>query len=133
MSASFRLSTTTGMFLPQQLHLEKLHAYAPNATFILNLRPDKDWVHSVTNWFGLGGRFLRLFHVDIETTDRSQALRDIFNDHSTFVREFVKSHPSHALVEVDISSPDAGKILAESFALRESCWGKHNVNRKATT
>ena len=120
-----------GMFLPQRFHLDRLHAFSPTATFILNLRPDKDWVHSVTHWFGLGGRFLRLFRVENENTDRNQALLDIYNNHTAFVRNFVRLHPSHALVEVDISSPNAGKALSDAFSLRsESCWGKHNVNKK---
>ena len=54
-----------GVFLPQRFHLDKLHTYSPDATFILNLRPSQDWLHSVTNWFGLGGRFLTRFKVDI--------------------------------------------------------------------
>eukprot|EP00934_Nitzschia_sp_Nitz4_P006013 Nitzschia sp. Nitz4//scaffold11_size288233//112067//112993//NITZ4_000765-RA/size288233-processed-gene-0.173-mRNA-1//1//CDS//3329534047//6003//frame0 len=122
-----------GIYLPQHFQLDALHSFAPNATFVLNLRPSEDWVHSVTNWFGLGGRFLSQFKVDIKKVDRTLALHQIFQNHSDRIREFVRSHPSHALVEVDIRSPDAGEILANAFGTDVNCWGRHNQNKKAKT
>jgi len=38
-----------GIFLPQHYHLEELHAAAPTATWILNVRDVEDWVRSVWN------------------------------------------------------------------------------------
>jgi hypothetical protein len=118
------------MFLPQHFQLDLLHDFAPNASFLLNLRPAQDWVNSVTNWFGLGGRFLKLFRVDYRKVNRRLALEEIYNNHTEFVRNFVRQHPSHRLVEVDISRPNAGNVLATAFGLRQSCWGQHNRNKK---
>jgi hypothetical protein len=120
-----------GLFLPQRFQLDHLHEYAPNSTFILNLRPSADWVRSVSNWFGLGGRFLTRFHIDHNKVERRlQVLEDIYNNHSNFIREFVRQHPSHTLIEVNITSVDAGRVMADAFGLDESCWAQHNKNRK---
>jgi hypothetical protein len=118
-----------GIFLPQRFQLDALHAYAPNATFLLNVRPSHDWVHSVSNWFGLGGRFLNRFKIDVRNVNRQEVLREIYDNHTVFVRDFVRQHPSHKLVEVDISSPMAGQVLANAFGVDESCWGQHNRNK----
>ena len=118
------------IFLPQRFKLDLLHDYAPNATFILNVRPAEEWVKSVSNWFGLGGRFLNLFKIDPKKVARYEVLKEIFNNHTQFIRDFVQVHPSHSLVEVDISHSSAGTILADSFGLIESCWGRHNENKK---
>ena len=121
------------MFLPQRFQLDRLHEYAPNATFILNTRPADAWVHSVTHWFGLGGRFLtkfQYFQNYQSTVPRNEFLKQLFQNHTHFVRQFVKEHPSHALVEVDISSPTAGHVLADAFGIQSSCWGQHNPNKK---
>jgi hypothetical protein len=119
------------MFLPQRFLMEELHAAAPTATLVLNLRPARDWVKSVTNWFGLGGRFLTRFKIDHRRVkDRHQVLEEIYNNHSQFIRDFVQQHPSHPLVEVDITGENAGQVLADAFGLQESCWGIHNQNKK---
>ena len=53
-----------------------------------------------------------------------------YNYHKQYVRNFCTQHPSHKLIEVDITDKDSGKILAESFGLKEEgCWGHFNMNR----
>jgi hypothetical protein len=116
--------------LPQHFELDRLHAYAPQATFLLSLRPARDWIHSVTNWYGLGGRFLRRFHVDVKRVNRTRALEEIYLNHTRRIRDFVRLHPSHPLVEVNITSPDAGRVLSDAFGIPASCWGVHNQNKK---
>jgi hypothetical protein len=114
--------------------MDQLHEYAPNATLILNLRPAEDWVKSVTNWYGLGGRFLKLFQIDLgKVKNRHGALVDIYNNHSQFIRDFARAHPSHKLIEVDITSDGAGKVLTDSFGLDKKCWGIHNKNTMLDT
>ena len=115
--------------LPQYSELDLLHAYAPQATFLLNLRPAREWMNSVTHWYGLGGRFLTYFNVDINRVNRNQALEEIFLNHTQYIRDFVELHPSHPLVEVDISSPTAGAVLSDAFGVPASCWGLHNPNK----
>ncbi|KAL3927027.1 MAG: hypothetical protein SGBAC_013246 [Bacillariaceae sp.] len=41
--------SSKGIFLPQHYHLQELHAAAPTATWILNVRPVQDWIRSVAN------------------------------------------------------------------------------------
>lgn len=50
--------------------------------------------------------------------------------HSKYVRDFVRRHPSHTLIEVDITNPETGQILADAFGLNETCWGHRNENKK---
>eukprot|EP00980_Cylindrotheca_fusiformis_P008840 scaffold1888_cov120-Cylindrotheca_fusiformis.AAC.10 len=126
------LIPSSAIYLPQHFALDAIHAYAPNSTFVLNLRPVADWVASVSNWFGLGGRFLRRFRIDHRRTNRTKALEDIFKNHSLLVRQFVNRHPSHKLVEVNIAHPNAGKVFATEFGLNENCWAKHNQNKRKT-
>jgi hypothetical protein len=119
--------------LPQHFDLDLIHSYAPHATFLLNLRPARDWMNSVTHWYGLGGRFLTAFNVDVKRVNRNQALEEIFLNHTEFIRDFVRLHPSHPLVEVDISSPTAGIVLSDAFGIPASCWGLHNHNKKRSS
>ena len=39
-----------GCHYPQMSELEQIHDDAPNATFVLNFRPMKDWYKSVQHW-----------------------------------------------------------------------------------
>lgn len=119
---------TKGIYLPQHFALDNIHEYSPNATWILNLRDAADWVASITNWYGLGGRFLRRYKVDTRKANRTQALIDIFDNHIRKVRDFARGHPSHHLIEINIQSKDTGNILAREFSLNEYCWGNHNQN-----
>jgi len=121
-----------GLYLPQHDALQDLHSYAPQATFLLNIRPAKDWVRSVTHWFGMGGRFLTHFGVDISdpNIERNRELEYIYKNHSQRVRDFVRDHPSHRLIQVDIQDPMAAKLLARELGIRESCWKKVNENKK---
>ena len=57
---------------------------------------------------------------------RRAFLAQIYDEHTRNVREFVKKHPSHHLVEVNITDPMAGKIMSTGFGLPEDCWGHKN-------
>ena len=105
--------------------------------FILNLRPVEDWVQSVLNWQnGLATELANEYHVQSKgdmalpqnDSEMRDFLRNIYLDHNEMIREFVKRYPSHALVEIDISDPMAGEVLAESFGLDGSCWTHENKN-----
>jgi len=55
--------------------------------------------------------------------------RAFFCEHVTRVREFVRAHPSHALVEVDIEDEYVGERLASLFEGVDSTrWGQANKN-----
>jgi hypothetical protein len=62
--------------------------------------------------------------------ETSNALRNLYEFHNEHVRNWVKQHPSHTLIEVDITHNDTGKILANAFGLNETCWGHMNQNKK---
>eukprot|EP00934_Nitzschia_sp_Nitz4_P005024 Nitzschia sp. Nitz4//scaffold28_size193895//15496//17154//NITZ4_001622-RA/size193895-processed-gene-0.3-mRNA-1//1//CDS//3329545853//5014//frame0 len=141
------------LILPQHHYLPEIHAQFPNATFLLNVRPTEEWVNSVMNWrttlereipneflaqsleranysqgmdlTGMPPLNLTVIH---RVSELNQSLAQIVEYHTAFVRQFVRQHPSHALVEVDITDPKAGQKLAEAFGLNDTCWGHVNHN-----
>jgi hypothetical protein len=119
-------------FLPQHFSLEQLHADYPNATYILPLRDARDWANSAFSWFQMRGRTINeymYFNQSLPRPGKANAkefLARIYDEHSNMVRNFVRQHPSHAFIEFNITDPDAGRKLAETFGLEERCWGHHN-------
>lgn len=128
-------------FLPQHFYLDELHHHAPNATYILPLRKASDWADSVYNWF----RMRYYVYSEYKSFNRSsigfdynpddklgtlQWLERIFQEHTQMVRNFVRQHPSHLLVEVNMTSSSdegaAGRQMSQIFGLPEECWGHHN-------
>jgi hypothetical protein len=126
------------IFLPQHYYLQGIHEQYPQATFILNTRPTDEWVHSVRTW---GNRLATQFANEVHSMEDGALplprsgeqmdlfLTNLFDDHSELVKDFVKEHPSHTLIEVDISRNETGKLLADAFGLEEHCWGHVNQNR----
>jgi hypothetical protein len=66
-----------------------------------------------------------------ESGDRAEKLARIYNNHTNVVREFVEKHPTHALIEFDITNPDdASRKMVEAFGLDPNCWGQANKNSR---
>jgi hypothetical protein len=144
----------SSIFLPQHFHLQELHDYSPTSTWILNLRPVDEWIQSVAK---MNGNVLtrQLVREVLTTTHNTkddninqhhllpsprgrnatrQFLRDFWYRHVRLVQEFVNEHPSHQLVMVNITDPQAGRQLAKALGWKEAtahraeaCWGQHNV------
>jgi hypothetical protein len=127
------------IFLPQHYNLQDLHDYAPDSTWILNIRPVDDWVESVLSVDG--HMLLRQFiyevqqHDPFETPKGRQESRDFlrrfWDKHLRQIYDFVQDHPSHTLVTVNISDPNAGLQLARSLGFKKegramACWRQHN-------
>ena len=51
-----------------------------------------------------------------------------FCNHVGNIRTFVSTHPSHTLLEFDISSPFIGEQLESFTGINRSCWGESNRN-----
>ena len=119
-------------FLPQHFYLERLSQEYPQATLVLSLRNSTQWAHSVFNWFQMRGRVVNeyiYFNKTIERPGKHRAIEflvRIYDEHTAFVRQFVQDHPSHTLVEINITDPNAGNILGDAFGLDPQCWGHHN-------
>lgn len=128
------------MFFPQYFNLDDIHKHYPNATFILNTRPFDSWIHSVQSWadgetdwqfvneFYHRGELDSLPEDKNNDTEMALIMRDIYDRHHARVRQFVQDNPSHAMVEVPILDPNAGKILGDAFGLDPKRWGQVNVN-----
>lgn len=122
------------IFLPQHFNLQQLHEEYPNATWILNLRDSKKWSNSVMKWSDLKDQFAneyfmqhQIYTIPKNDTEMSAFLRNIYDEHSELIRNFVRKHPSHRLIQVNIEDNDnAGKILAEAFGLQKQHWPHKN-------
>jgi hypothetical protein len=129
------------IFLPQHYHLQELHDYAPDATWILNVRNVDDWIDSVMSVDG--HMLIRQFIYEVQQHDPFETpkgrketiafLRRFWDEHVRQIYDFVQNHPSssHQLVTVNISDPNAGLHLARSLGLEKEsrairCWGQHN-------
>jgi hypothetical protein len=121
-----------GYILPQHYQLPQLHEAAPRATWILTLRPPDDWARSVLSWLDMAqrlqveyGRHTKQAHPH---DNPHRFLVDFYQQHVDRIRRFVELHPSHQLIEVDITSPAIGSILAKAIpGVSGKCWSRHNA------
>ena len=119
-------------FLPQHFYLERLHKEEPNATYILPLRDSIAWANSAFNWFQMRGRIINeymAFNSSIERPGKARALRflaRVYDEHTHYIRDFVRKYQSHALFEFNITDPNAGNMLSKAIGIPEECWGHHN-------
>eukprot|EP00934_Nitzschia_sp_Nitz4_P005424 Nitzschia sp. Nitz4//scaffold45_size130396//75938//76747//NITZ4_003457-RA/size130396-processed-gene-0.104-mRNA-1//-1//CDS//3329552422//5414//frame0 len=115
---------------PQIEDLDALHEEVPEATLILNTRNLTRWVKSVKNWLGdRGSMAMRLAKCSVGPASKQpQDLMDWHLAHLQRIRDFVKLHPSHTLVEVDVEDPQAGHVLATAFGppTLPEFWGREN-------
>lgn len=128
------------IFFPQHFRIHDLHMSHPNATWILNWRDPQAWVESVIKWGdGLESQFLNEYfmqgaipHIPSNISDVKELLIRLYVEHHEMVRDFVQRHPTHALVEVNITDANAGNVLAGAFGLSMNVsWMKVNQNRKS--
>lgn len=122
---------------PQIVNLEELHNEAPNATFVLTHRNMTKWAKSVKNWVG-ATRSMAARLAKCEGGPKSKTAEDLISwywQHVERIRSFVREHPTHALVEIDIESPRAGAFMEEHFGASTAAenWGHENTstNNKA--
>jgi len=119
-----------------------LHESYPNATWILNWREFDSWFESVVKWGNddrLYDQFLNEYYMQgvidrlpkNNMTEIKEILKTIYYNHTNFVRDFVRRHPSHALVEVNITHKNASVVLAEAFGLDSNAWKNVNKNKKS--
>ena len=126
------------IFFPQHFHIQELHDEFPNATWILNLRPVESWINSTLQWGDdLPEQFANEYYANhaldrLPSDDKEMRkfLKSIYQGHNDLVRSFVRNHPSHALIEVNITDDAAGEVLAEAFGLDAEQWPHSNQNRK---
>lgn len=124
-------------YWPQVEALDQLKLHYPNATWVLNLRPVEHWIRSVNHWvpdgLSLKERIKKcdITGLPVGTGGEDSELTAFFIDHAERIRAFSKAH-GITLVEVDIESPDAGKVMETHFGISsDSCWKQANANHKS--
>jgi hypothetical protein len=128
------------IFLPQHFLIDQVHDAYPSATWILNERDVDSWIGSVMKWGDdLHNQFFNEYYMqgaiseipsDNNITLVHNLLRTIYQDHHDMVREFVRLHPSHTLIEVNITDENAGLVLGQAFGLDPQAWSNVNKNKK---
>eukprot|EP00934_Nitzschia_sp_Nitz4_P001150 Nitzschia sp. Nitz4//scaffold216_size36101//8431//10389//NITZ4_007775-RA/size36101-snap-gene-0.17-mRNA-1//-1//CDS//3329542176//1150//frame0 len=118
-----------GYFLPQHYHLKELHESAPEAIWILPLRPSAKWKKSVQNWLDMEQRLQKLVQHHNPKDAATFELGSFYNSHTNLIRQFCKDHRRpNQCIEVDIENPDTGTLLVGIFPGADpSCWGQHNA------
>ena len=120
-----------GMTLPQWDFTEQIYEHFPNATWILNWREPRKWLRSVDRWQDLRKRFIdNPFLPDLPRGkgEKDSDMLQFYEAQAQRIRDFARAHPSLSFVELPIDSPNAGKILENSFGIREDCWSNRNIN-----
>jgi len=131
------------LFFPQHFRIQELHDSYPYATWILNWRDFDPWIDSVMKWGSveLHYQFLNEFYMQgaipsippsSNLTLVKEVMKKIYLEHFDLVRDFVREHPSHALVEVNITDKNASVVLAEAFGLNAKAWKHVNKNPNKT-
>eukprot|EP00588_Corethron_pennatum_P010696 CAMPEP_0194277344 /NCGR_PEP_ID=MMETSP0169-20130528/9702_1 /TAXON_ID=218684 /ORGANISM="Corethron pennatum, Strain L29A3" /LENGTH=555 /DNA_ID=CAMNT_0039021295 /DNA_START=290 /DNA_END=1957 /DNA_ORIENTATION=- len=117
------------IFLPQVEHLNAIHENYPNATFVLTKRDPEEWISSVMNWHKLHQLFINtnITGLPAGSGKTSDELQKFLKGHMYRIREFVRRHPSHTLIEVDINDKNVGNILEDAFGIDAKCWSQSNV------
>eukprot|EP00978_Attheya_sp_CCMP212_P037841 scaffold182005_cov59-Attheya_sp.AAC.2 len=123
------ISRPFACYMPQVNDLEQLSASYPKATFILNTRNATAWVKSLRTFLEFDEKLKQcdLKGFPAGTGDTDEEFEAFFQNHAQNIRNFVKKHPSHTLIEVNIEDPNAGTQLAEAFGQSAECWVKRNA------
>ena len=165
-------------FFPQLSLLDDFHAESPHATFLLTFRPMEDWIRSLSNWHTILERLAACnlpnlprgvpdlthhrdgdsihssrskrngYPMNLTDTVLGATMRQFFCSHVLHVRNFVKEHPSHTLLELDLYDEQTPKLLDQLFtspklpqvnapSSNTSCWDKYkggsNQNKNQIT
>jgi hypothetical protein len=122
---------------------DEIHQEYPSTTFILNFCPINDWIASVKAWSDLSVRWRKpgcfdripgLIISEGGTDDQFHMdLPRWWCSHIKHVRAFVKQHPSHKLIELDLyDETRSAATMASLFNRKRSCWGHKNERKNNT-
>lgn len=107
--------------------LQPIYASYPNATFVNVVRDSKYWYSSLRN-FSSASLFVRMRLCNATGFPDGQSSAEDFirfyENHNEMIRKFVRDRPSLTYVEVQLESPETGKILQEQSGIPASCWKK---------
>ena len=122
---------------PQIEYLDHFHREAPNATFVLAFRPVTDWHSSMERWTqrNIQRNFLdRMVGCDLPGLPagkgyKVEEIEAFWCQQVQRVRNFVKKHPSHTLIELDLyNGEDSADMMSQIFQSKRSCWLHANAN-----
>lgn len=112
------------MVVPNVTDFEKLDRQYPGSLFILNVRPEANWLRSVRKWGDLEKR--------LQMVSRTLDILEWRRQHHEHVRNYFKGRKD--LLILNIESPTAKAELQSFLGRPVRNWSKHNstVHRKRT-
>ena len=124
-----RIHSLDKCFFPQLTQLQIIHDQYPNATLLLNTIDTLEWTKHVNK---RDGNFVKIDAclqnlVKVDGIKHSENIIDrmvaYYDYHMTMIRSFAQQHPSHKLIEIDVSNSNDEEV--ERY-LREIFYGEHN-------
>jgi hypothetical protein len=107
--------------------LDAIYDSYPTATFVNVIRNETAWYSSLRNW-SHSSLFVRFRLCNATGFPNGQSTQQDFYhfylQHNERIRRFVRDRPSLTYVEVQLESPDAGRVLEEAFGISAHCWMK---------
>ena len=114
-------------FYPSIDGLNELYESYPTMTFVNVVRNASDWFTSLVNWSN-GSLFTRFRLCNMTGNPggigNENDFIEFYQWQNDRVRAFVKEHPSLTYIEVELESPETGRILSEATGIEASCWRK---------
>ena len=116
-------------FHPSLLGMDTIFKYYPQATIVLTVRDSAKWYEATERNEKMAERLLECkdLYLDQQTRigDRPLNRDDIkafYNYHNDHVRKFIADHPTLNYLEINLDSPDVGKILEDKIGISAQCW-----------
>ena len=128
-------------FYPQISYLDEMHEAEPNSTFVMNFRPVRDWIRSVTAWSDLRERMshFRVPGLALAGNNGSLTNRTLgrwWCGHVRHLRAYVRRYPSHLLVELDLYDANGTAQVLHDLVRADTgataaCWSHANRSGRA--
>lgn len=110
-------------FFPSVHALQEFRQF-DGASILLLKRDPKAWFDSLRRWDGgfLLNRMVEECPGFPNSLDEGEWYK-FYENHTESVRRFARENPSLAYLEVQLESPDAGRVLAGRLGISSKCWG----------
>jgi hypothetical protein len=119
-------ATGPSCYYPSVDALDAIYDSYPNATFVMVVRNTSSWFNSMESW-GEGSllkRWAGCNTTGFGWTMEREKIEQFYDWHTENIRQFARNHPSINYIEVELESPETGRILEEKIGIPSKCWAK---------
>ena len=107
--------------------LKSIHEHNPNSAFILKIQNITEWISSIRSWHNMDVSLSKCNIPSFTSSSKSRHIKEeltrFYNDHIRNLQSFIRQHPSHRLVEIQIedSNDKIGQVSGQEFGILQSC------------